>query len=297
MITVSTGCLKDKGFDDHTYGINSPETSPAGIGLPLAVSPQSYGLDLTSNAQTVSDIIVANLLAGKAASSDIKVNLVMKPSLIADYNTANGTSALELPSSLYSVSAMTITIKAGKTLGDVKINIPSTLTLNANNTYALGFSVSSVDAGYTIASNMKDLLILFNIKNKYDGIYNLRGYHNRTPYTFPFNINVHMITTGPNSVALYYPPFGDYGQPIGTAPGTVSWYGPAVSPNFGFDLTTNKAITISGMPGTGVTYSYATDPGINNYYDPATKKMYLCWQYNGNPLRRFYDTLTFISKR
>lgn len=297
IVTANTGCLKDKGFDDHTYGINSPETSPKGVGLPLAASPQSYGLDLTSNAQTVSDILVANILAGNAPSADVKVNLVLKPSLIASYNTANGTSAIEFPATLYSLSSSTITISAGKTLGDVKINIPSTLTLDANKTYALGFSISSVDNGYIIASNLKDLLILFNIKNKYDGIYNLRGYHNRTPYTFPFNINVHMITTGPNSVALYYPPFGDYGQPIGTAPGTVSWYGAAVSPNFGFDLTTNLATTITGMPGSAVTYSYATDPGIVNKYDPATKKMYLCWQYNGNPLRRFYDTLSFISKR
>lgn len=298
MLTVTTGCLKDKGFEDHVYGINSPETSPVGIGLPLASDPQSYGLDLTATPQVVADIVVANLLGGKPAPADIKINLALKPTLIADYNTANGTSAIALPTSVYTIpSSLVITIKQGETLGKLPINVSSTTSLDASITYALGISIASTDAGYTIASNLKDLLILFNIKNKYDGIYNLTGYHNRSPYTFPFDINVHMITTGPNSVALYYPPFGDYGQPIGTAPGAVNWYGAAVSPNFGFDLVTNQATTITGMPGSGVTYGYATDPGVNNYYDPATKKMYLCWQYNGNALRRFYDTLRYIGKR
>lgn len=297
LSSLTTGCLKDKGFDDHVYGINSPSTSPVGIGLPLAAAPNTYGLNLTTNLQVVSDILVANLLSGSPASADIKVNLVLNPTLIANYNSQQGTSVQLLPASLYNLPTSTITIKAGSNLGKIVLNIPSTITLDASITYGLGFSIASTDAGYTIAGNQKDLVLLFNIKNKYDGIYRLTGYHNRSPYTFPFALDVHMITTGPNSVALYYPPFGDYGQPIGTAPGVVSWYGPAVSPNFGFDLVTNVATTITGMPGSGVTYGYATDPGINNYYDPATKKMYLCWQYNGNPLRRFYDTLAYKGPR
>lgn len=298
MLTVTTGCLKDKGFENHEYGINSPETSPVGIGLPLAANTQTYGLDLSATPQVVADILVANLLGGKPAPADIKVNLTLKPTLIADYNTANGTSAIVLPSSIYTVpSSLVITIKQGETLGKLPINISSTTSLDASVTYALGFSISSTDAGYTIASNLKDLLILFNIKNKYDGIYNLTGYHNRTPYTFPYDINVLMITTGPTSVAMYLnPPFGDYGQPIGTAPGAVGWYGNAVSPNFGFDPTTNIATTISGMY-PGVTYSYNTDPGVVNSWNPVTKKMTISWQYNGNPLRRFYDTLVYKGPR
>ncbi len=297
VMAVSTGCLKDKGFDNHEYGINSPETSPVGIGLPLAASPQNIGVDLSGSSQTVSDILVANLLSGSPASADIKVNLTLNPTLVADYNTANGTSVQPLPTAVYTLPSTTIVIKAGQSLGKLVITLPSTLSLNANITYGLGFTISSVDAGYVIAKNLKDLVVIINVKNKYDGIYRLTGYHNRTPYTFPFDIKVNMITTGPNSVALYYPPFGDYGQPIGTAPGVVSWYGAAVSPNFGFDLVTNLATTITGMPGSGVTYGYATDPGIVNKYDPALKKMTLCWQYNGNALRRFYDTLVYVGPR
>ena len=298
ILTVGTGCLKDKGFEDHVYGINSPDTSPAGIGFPLAFNPNVIGLELKGTQQTVAEIIVVNLLSGNPAPNDIKVNIVANTTLVADYNTANGTSVVGLPTNLYNLSANPIIIPKGQNLGKIVLNIPNALTLDASKTYGLGFSISSVDAGYTIASNMKNIVVLFNIKNKYDGVYNLRGYHNRTPFTFPFALDVHMITTGPNSVAMYLlAPFGDYGQPIGVAPGVVNWYGPAVSPNFGFDPVTNAATTIVGMPANVVTLAYATDPGIVNKYDPATKKMFLCFQYNGNPLRRFYDTLTYKSPR
>ena len=37
------------------------------------------------------------------------------------------------------------------------------------------------------------------LKNKYDGIYTLRGYHNRVPYTFPYEVEMHMVTYGPTS--------------------------------------------------------------------------------------------------
>ena len=32
---VSTGCLKDKGFENQEYGIKDPSSSPAGIGFNL----------------------------------------------------------------------------------------------------------------------------------------------------------------------------------------------------------------------------------------------------------------------
>ena len=36
-----TGCLKDKGFDNHEYGINDPDTQPPGIGFPLGAKAKN----------------------------------------------------------------------------------------------------------------------------------------------------------------------------------------------------------------------------------------------------------------
>lgn len=48
---AGTGCLKDKGFDNHEYGINDPDGSPAGVGFNLGVAfKQSVGINLSGDA-------------------------------------------------------------------------------------------------------------------------------------------------------------------------------------------------------------------------------------------------------
>jgi hypothetical protein len=306
MAIVGTGCLKDKGFDNYEYGINSPETGAKGVGLPLAIAPQVIGIELKGTTQTISNILVANFLSGSPVPNDTKVNLVLNPTLVGDYNTANSASLVVLPPAVYSLPTTTITIKAGQNLGKLDILLPNTLSLDATKTYALGFSISSVDGGYTIASNLKNLLVIFNVKNKYDGLYQLRGYHNRPSpdYTLPYNVKVELRTSGPSSVVMWYPTPGpnDYAHPINGSTG--SYYG-SLSPDFNFDPVTNLASTIQNYVPYGPTtppLSYVTGPGIVNRanFDPVTNKpttITLLWRYNANDLRRFYDTLTYIGPR
>jgi hypothetical protein len=189
----------------------------------------------------------------------------------------------------------------------VPITFVNANTLDPNSSYGIGFTITSVDGGYRIADNLKNLFVEIGVKNKYDGRYNLRGIHNRAPYTFPFALNVEMWTTGPSSVAMWLPaPFGDFGQPIGVAPGQVNWYGNAVSPNFIFDPATNLCTNVTLQVGAAVTLAMVTNDvvadmnpngPIVNRYEPGPKKMYLTFQYNGNDLRRFYDTLSYLGPR
>ena len=59
-----TGCLKDKGFENHTYGINDPDTQPPGVGFPKAVASKvTIGVELDPNPQTVNDLVFVNVLA------------------------------------------------------------------------------------------------------------------------------------------------------------------------------------------------------------------------------------------
>jgi len=302
-----TGCLKDKGFENGTYGINDPDTQPPGVGFPLGSNARNdYGLEVSASPQTVAGKVFVNLEAGTPASSDVHVTLSNTTAAnIAAYNAANGTSIQAFPTALYSV-ATSLTIPAGARFIEAPLVISNTTGLNPNVQYAIGLTISAVDGGYKIADNLKTLFIVFNVKNKYDGKYNLKGVHNRSPYLFNFNTTVEMWTTGPASVAMFWPAGGDFGQPIGTAPGVVSWYGNAVSPNFIFDPSTNICTGITVQVGAAVTLGMVTNDAVAdihpdgptpNYYDPATKKMYLTFQYNGNDLRRFYDTLTYLGPR
>ena len=302
-----TGCLKDKGFDNGTYGINDPDTQPPGIGFPRALAAKyTLGVDLTSTPQSVGGVLFVNVNSGQPVSSDVTVTLQLNDALRTAYNTANGTNMLAMPANLYSFP-LTITIPAGARNAEIPLNISSTASLDPNNSYGIGVSIVSVTGGYTIAGNMKNLLIEIGLKNKYDGLYELRGQHNRSPYTFHFVTDVEMHTTGPSSVAMFFLLGGDYGQPIGVAPGSISWYGPAVSPNFTFDPVTNLVTSVAGMPGNAVTLDMVINdnvadhnpngPIVNRFEPGPPKTMYLTYQYNGLDLRRFYDTLTYIGPR
>ncbi len=301
-----TSCLKDKGFENGTYGINDPDSQPAGVGFPRAQAAKyTIGIDLSAVAQVVNGVVYVNLESGSPAPNDIVITLALNPNLRTAYNTANNTNILALSPSLFSVG-LTVTIPAGQRNAQIPINFPNTSSLDPNQSYGFGISIVSVTGGYVIASNLDDLFIEVSLKNKYDGVYELKGYHNRAPYTFPFTTEVEMWTTGPSSVAMFWPDGGDFGQPIGIGVGAVNWYGPAVSPNFNFNPATDLCTGVTGMPANAVALDMVTmdatadanpDGPIVNRYEVGPKKMYLVFQYNGNNLRRFYDTLTYKGPR
>lgn len=175
---TGTGCLKDKGYDNQQYGINDADASPAGVGFTLGVKFfNNTGLTLSDQPQLIdSAVVTISLLSGKPAATDVVVKVQVDPALLADYNTANGTSIIQLDPALYSISTVDVVIPAGKTKGIININVPNTTTLDPNETYGLGFRIVSVDGGYIIASNEKTVLLSIAIKNIYDGNYTSNGY-------------------------------------------------------------------------------------------------------------------------
>ena len=294
-----TGCLKDKAFDNHEYGINDPDTQPPGVGFSLGTKTNSYGLDAVSTPQVIDDMVYVALFTGERPQSDVQVTLTdNSTALINAYNTANGTAVQKLPSNLYSLPTTTLNIPSGSYNTQVPLTISNTMTLDPTVSYAVGYTVSSVSGNYKIADNFKNLLIIFTIKNKYDGVYRLQGYHNRTPYTFPYDVEIHMVTVGPSSVAFYWPEAGSVGHPIGVAPGETNWYGPTVAPVVVFDPTTNLVTNVYNSDPAGPPITMFLGAGSRlSKWDPVTKAMTVDWNYNGNPLRAFFDDLTYIGPR
>lgn len=306
-----TGCLKDKGFEDHKYGINDPDDSPVGIGFPEAQNKiNNRSIDAKSTPQALSDPTIV-LFGSEPATQDIHITLVANPSLITAYNTANGTSLVALTSSQYSIPSLQLTIPKGERMAKMTINFPNASTIDPTKFYALGFSVASVsEPGYTIASNFKDFLLGVAIKNKYDGIYRVTGtFVDATNATFTSTYphsNVHLITSGPNSVTVYRNINGVLTPGyLFSAAGAGTFYG-----NFGvvltFDPATDKIISVTnhyGQPSSNGR-SAAVDPsgdaeGKNRFFpaDHSIKAKYFMLQPGATIRSRFDEVYTYTGAR
>jgi hypothetical protein len=288
--SLLTGCLKDKGFEDQEYGINDPDTQPPGVGFPLGSKTNAFGLDVSASTQVINDMVYVNLLSGNAAPSAINVALVdNSTTLIANYNTANeltGTDAiLPLPTSIYNF-ATSLTIPGGSRNVQVPLNVTNTTALDPNRSYAVGISISTVDGGYKIASNLDDLLIIFSIKNRLDGIYEVTGAALRAAdpvLTGPVGpIERILSTSGANSVQWE-------GQ-VPWANGGGSALPAGYEPNITVDPVTNLITSLTSTAGTTLTGPIVrTDLiGTTHRYDPATKTLYFEFTYGGGPTSRLF---------
>jgi hypothetical protein len=322
LAVAFTGCLKDKGFDNHTYGINDPDTQPPGVGFPLGVTAKyTFGLDAAvPTTQVINNVVWVNLEGGSPAKSDVHVVLVLNDALRTAYNTANTANILSA-AGFYNM-ALTLTIPAGATGGSIPVNVPSTVVMNPNNTYGIGLTISTVDGGYKIAENLKNLLLEISVKNKYDGIYSyVTGFVQR--YTSPGNViccdgltgilgpstnpDVIMSTSGANSVTI----------PYAGNPGCYTWMaGNGVAGIDGFSISVDAAnsttetsstngtlANFGGFPAgylcTGYTSGYPTfplAPPAANKYDPATKTFHLAWRWNPAANVREYDVILKYKK-
>lgn len=291
LISVTaTSCLKDEGFEDQEYGIQITEVK--GVAFPQAArSPVMNGI-VSQTAPLVLKGLgpYITLEQSAPATEDVTVTLALNPALVTEVTSP----VMEpLPTANFQVAPLTVVIPKGKTKSDtVAITILNGASLNPLKTYGIGFTIASVDKGYKIAANQKNLVLGFNIKNKYDGVYNLRGFHNRPGLDRPYNETVHMITNGPSSVYMFWPAANVIAHPLN---GGSTYYG-AFTTNFIF----NSADQLIGWDFSpyATTLPTGMGPATDSRFDPATKTIYAQFHYNNNPAARgFTDTLRYIGPR
>ncbi|MGD0341348.1 MAG: DUF1735 domain-containing protein [Bacteroidales bacterium] len=247
--------------------------------------------------------------AANAADLNSTTTVVLKydadTSILKAYNKANSTSFIPIPPALGTVSPaitagqITLNFAAGDFSKSIWVNLPSSGSFDFSKHYALAFKVLSVTGTGTLTADLADQVVVEVLaKNKYDGLYLLKGVHNRVPYNFPYSTNVEMRTFGATSVAFYWPDAGSYGHPIGVGPGNdLSWYGAAISPVVVFDPVTDFVTNVYNAGGSTPITMFTGAGANSNKYVAATKTIYVTWNYNNNPLRVFTDTLTYISPR
>ncbi len=320
MVISLSSCLKDKGFENKEYGLDGiGETSGKGVGIPEANSAVVFRAFEVSATPVVNyNFLFINLNSANPATEDVHVNLVQNNTLVTNYNNSLSPvgNLVLMPANLYNLPSLKVTIPKGSNSAYLKLNIPSTLLLNPNSNYGFGFSIASIDeAGYVIASNQKNIVVQVNAKNKYDGVWNLSGNHNRPTLDGRYeDITVKLITSGqfsaymnwPNSSAnfIYQGNAIQFGgpnvnaHPIATSAGALSYYG-SFTVNYIFDAT-DKFVAWDQSP-YPFTVTNQVGPATTSRYVPASggnpAKIYANFYYNGNLARMFTDTLTYIAPR
>ena len=304
LIIMGTGCLKDEGFENQEYGVKITEVK--GVAFPeSSKSPVMVGITSQTTPTVINGPIIT-LEQDGVATSDVQVTLTLNNALVTDAGLT------PLPAGSFTVNSLTVTIPAGKKSSEaVKITIPNSTVLNAALSYGVGFSISSVDQGYKIASNQKNVVMGFTIKNKYDGVYKLKiktvgwgayGIADGVTGTYPGEIE--LITVAENSVSLFSTYRGDDLQPAFTG-GVGVLGGPtafgATTPLFVFNTTTNQLTDVRNTtPDDGRGRVLLLNPAVTtSRFDPATKTIYAAYimKQNGRPDQPIYDTLSFIRAR
>jgi hypothetical protein len=235
------------------------------------------------------------------AESEMSITVQKDDALV----TAADPTLILIPAAAIQIVNLTTKIQAGKVVSDkfmVKLN---TDLLDPTKKYGIGFKITDIPSGIQLSSNLNSVVFAFTIKNKYDGIYQIRCHMMhppdrspdwvRTPFTYGYDI--HLITTGPNSVKFFNTAFGAGFHPLQT-PG-ASGFG-QTEPSLTFDAA-GKLISVSNTfsPVTNGRAFEINTAVTTSKYDAASKKVFAAFimtQTGFQPMPIF-DTLTFLKTR
>ncbi len=270
----------------------------------IDVDHKLINLDLVSTPQKIRMVEVQRLVSNnKELQQTMTVVIKDDPSVVADYNNANGTGFVPIPASLYTIDPSTprvgtnytLTFQPGEFAKTVNFVIPNALLVDLNLSYAFGFSLTSADNNGKVATTEKKLVVEVGVKNNWDGIYNLRGYVTRetAPATLDpllsgnFGpVEVALATTGGRVVTFNAHPWAN---------GSGSQFAATVVPVYTINNSNNVEVSSSGGPYPAGIQNF---PGYPSRYDPSTKTFYVKYQWASAGLpRTCTDTLTYLRAR
>jgi hypothetical protein len=290
IVALVFGCKKPD-IPEQAYGKGSTIVrTPADGGFRLV------SIDLVTTAQTFAVLDVYKDATSEAAlNTASKVVITQDPSAINDYNTAHGTTYIPLPATAFTTvpenpktgNDFVLTFNPGEFYKQLKIIIPNASLLDLTNSYALGFTTTSIDNG-KISATEKQVVVEVGIKNRWDGVYAVQsGFVQR--YTAPGSPTVNdalngslsgqpdvtLTTVGPTTVEFTNLKWGS---------GSTSDVGGIANTRATIDPVTNQ-VTMSALGNT----TLANWEEKENKYDPATKTFYLNFRWNPTANRREYS--------
>jgi hypothetical protein len=318
-LTMSS-CLKDKGQSSDYYdGVentiiefveaskspNRPSTNTDPATQPLVYVSAGQPLPLIEEFPSV------RIRLGGFTNSNmrnINYSIAINNALVSEYNTAHNTNYTLFPAGALSIIGLTGTIPAGSDEAQLKIRVDKS-SLSLTESYAVGLIINSSDA--TVNSNANKIVLNFSIKNKYDGVYDLRvktvgwgaytildGITKDYPQTGD-GLCIGLVTAGPSDVTFYNYVLESDLLPAFSTTGPTQFG--ATTPKFTFDPNTNRLLNVQNTsPDDGRGRKLSINPLVtDSRFDPATKTVYAAFimKQNGRPDQYIYDTLTFTGDR
>lgn len=197
-------------------------------------------------------------------NTPLMVKLKPEPTLIANYNAANGSDFEMMPDSIYTLDPGNP--KVG-TLYEMNMSASQfakefTIKLNGakwdlSKKYALGFVITDA-GGKKVLDGMNEIIVTVSIKNQYDAVYHAIGvFHHPTGGDRVIDMDKKLVTSGPNSVIA---DLGDLG------------------PDYRMILTVNADNSVTIAPA-GATPNIDQHWGPN-FYDPSDQSFHLHYSYN-----------------
>lgn len=299
LVTAAAGvvslqsCLKDSDYDDRINQSLVGNSQQNVVQINLTNSSTSnhvqFAFDNVNKDTTIKAVPV--VLAGDPATEDIQVKLIINPAILGSYNSDNGTTHEEIPTSLYTVTnegdsatGYTVTIPKGSNTGYLEVTLNPAQIIGAD--WALGLQIASVEPSrYLISTNFNTGICALGTKNDYDGTYTMKGYILRQGdpvLSGNFSgIEIPLITTGAFT-NTFSQVWAD-----GSAVGGIDGLTISVNP------TTNK-VTMYSTSNPVLTNM----PDYDNRYDPDTRTYYISFYWGTGPTNRMAtDTLTYIGPR
>jgi len=299
-----SSCLKDPRYVDFSKVGTLIELPLAAFTGPGKLAPEA--LPITSTPQTFN--LIVNVAAPKPLSTAVKVTFKLdvdtmtrlNAKLLATFNTdstayvndTTGNVAAPAPliqyalppSNAYSIASLTTTIPANQRTGALPIVVTtSNYSLTAH--YVIPLTI--IDASGQKISNYRTIFLNVQAKNKWDGIYTIKGFVHRDADAtlggpIKAGLTSSLATTGANSVSF------DQIWASGSEAGGINLLSLDIDP-------VSNAVTISS----GVNATLHNLPGYTSHYDPATKTFFLGLIWNGTDPnhRSAIDTLTYKGVR
>jgi len=290
MLAALSACLKKEAMniDPDSGTKNVVEFANTGDNVASAASkyPRFYAdLGTVNNGDVAAIKLNVSYSGVETASQDITVNLTLDTAALSLYNNTDSTNYTVPPATVYKFPSSVI-IKKGTQLTQVDITITIGSDFDFNKSYAVPLKIVSASSG-TVSNNFGSAIYSFGARNRYDGIYRVKGYvsHPNAAYTGPFDSDeVSFTTTGVASVGMKAQPFSNNG--------TLSTFD--VHPVF--TVNADNSVAVTGLPDGGMAPA-VSDPAYKNRYDPATKTFFISYSYNAATPRIVYDTCIYVKPR
>lgn len=289
LAVVLSSCVKDK-YDTGDLG----STGTVAVKFNEAPEKKAFFLPFTDVKKTDLFSLRREATSDATMNQAVTVKLTAAPTMITNYNKANGENLVELPASFYTIAnsaytktatGYTVNLAPGAFASDLTIMLDGSKWIDLTQKYAVAFRITDAN-GLRINKGGDSVIAVLAIANKYDGIYEMtasmtasdRPTVNATGSSWTWPGDVWLVTTGANTVNLFDNwGFGTYILPIQSSTGSWSGFG-STNPRFTFNLATNELTAVTNS--TVGTRTFVIDPTGPNYFDPSTHAVYASFFMN-----------------